>query len=143
MSQACEMPASNVPEAEIRELLESAHSIAIVGLSEKPHRDSYRVAAYLKNAGYQIIPVNPRVQQVLGERSYPSLRDVPGPVDIVNVFRKPEAVLEIVSEAIAIGAKSIWTQLGIAHNKSADEARAAGLKVVMNKCIMIEHARLV
>lgn len=139
MSAACELPLKNATPEEIRQLLASARTIAIVGLSDKPERDSYRVAAYLKQRGYRVIPVNPNVAQVHGEHAYARLRDVPGPVDIVDIFRKPDAVPEIVEDAIAIGAKAVWMQEGIAHNAAADRARAAGLQVVMNKCIMKEH----
>ena len=111
----------------------------MVGLSDKPERDSYRVAAYLQQQGYKIIPVNPLVTEVLGEKAFPSLREVKGPVDIVDIFRKPEVVPQLVEEAIAGGAKTVWMQKGIVHNAAAERARAAGLKVVMSKCIMIEH----
>jgi predicted CoA-binding protein len=139
MSTACELPLKNATPEEIRRLLQAARTIAIVGLSDKPERDSYHVARYLKAHGYRIIPVNPNVAEVHGERAVASLRDVPGPVDIVDIFRKPEAVPAVVEDAIAIGAKAVWMQEGIAHNAAADRARAAGLQVVMNKCIMKEH----
>lgn len=142
MDTACEMPASNPADPEIRTLLEHSRTIAVVGLSDKPDRDSYRVAEYMRRAGYQVIPVNPNVTHVFGERSYQSVRDLPGPVDIVCIFRKPEAVPEIVDDAVAIRAKAVWMQLGIAHNRAAETARAAGLQVVMSRCIKIEHARL-
>ncbi|MCX8090368.1 MAG: CoA-binding protein [Verrucomicrobiae bacterium] len=139
MNTACEFPLQNATPEEIRQLLASARTVAIVGLSDKPERDSYRVAHYLKQHGYRIIPVNPNVTAVHGERAFASLRDVPGPVDIVDIFRKPDAVPEIIEDAIAIRAKAVWMQEGIAHNAAADRARAAGLQVVMNKCIMKEH----
>lgn len=139
MSSACELPLKNATPDEIRQLLAWARTIAIVGLSDKPERDSFRVARYLKERGYRVIPVNPNVGEVHGERAFASLRDVPGPVDIVDIFRKPEAVPEVVADAIAIGAKAVWMQEGIAHNGAAERARAAGLQVVMNKCIMKEH----
>jgi uncharacterized protein len=142
MSDACEMPRANATPAEVRLILTLSRTIAVVGLSDKPDRDSHRVAAYLKQQGFKIIPVNPQVTEVLGERAYARLRDVPGPVDIVNIFRKPEAVPGIVEEAILIGAKAAWMQKGIVHNSAADRARHAGLKVVMNKCIMVEHQSL-
>jgi predicted CoA-binding protein len=140
MSDACEMPLSNATSQEIRDILSTAKVIAVVGLSDKPDRDSYRVAGYLQRAGYRVIPVNPAVKEVLGERSYASLKEVPEKIDVVDVFRKPEAVPPIVEEAIAVGAKVVWMQEGIAHNAAADRARAAGLKVVMSKCILKEHA---
>src|SRR6516162_1796351 len=97
---------------------------------EMPDRDSYRVAAYMQGAGYRIIPINPAVKEVLGEKSYASLRDVPGKIDVVDVFRKPDAVPTIVEDVIAVGAKVVWMQEGIAHNEAADRARAVGIKVV-------------
>lgn len=139
MSEACQMPMQNASGDEIRNILASAKTIAVVGLSPNPDRDSHRVAAYLQQHGYTIIPVNPSATEILGEKSLPSLREVPGPVDIVVIFRKSEAVPEIVDEAIAIGARVIWMQFGIAHNLAADTARAADLQVVMSRCIMIEH----
>lgn len=142
MSGACEMPLTNATPAEVRLILTVGRTVAVVGLSDKPDRDSYRVAAYLKQQGFKIIPVNPKVAEVLGERAYASLRDVREPVDIVDIFRKPEAVPGIVEEAILIGARAVWMQQGIVHNTAADKARQAGLKVVMNKCIMVEHRGL-
>ena len=139
MSDACEMPTENATPDEIRAILASARTIAVVGLSDKPDRDSYRVAAYLQRAGYIIMPVNPAVEQVLGEMSVPSLRDLAGPVDVVDIFRRADAVPEIVEDAIAIGAKVIWMQDGIVHNAAAARARAAGLKVVMSRCMLRDH----
>lgn len=139
MSQACEMPQQNASAAEMRQILAESKNVAVVGLSSNPDRDSNRVATYLQQRGYKIIPINPKETEVLGEKAYPSLREAPGPVDIVDIFRKPEAVPEIVEEAISAGAKSIWMQVGIVHNAAADKARAAGLKVVMGRCIMVEH----
>jgi predicted CoA-binding protein len=141
MSDACEMPLHNASPHEVRELLASAHTIAVVGLSDKPARDSYHVAAYLQGQGYRIIPVNPNVTEVLGEKAYARLRDVPEPIDIVDVFRRPEAVPAVVDEAIAVGARVVWMQEGVVHNAAAAKARAAGLRVVMNKCILKEHRR--
>jgi predicted CoA-binding protein len=139
MSDACEMPLQNATPQEIRDILKTAKVIAVVGLSDKPDRDSYRVAAYLQSAGYRIIPVNPAVKEVLGEKAYATLRDVPEKIDIVDVFRKPDAVPPIVEDAISVGAKAVWMQEGIAHNAAADRARAAGLKVVMDRCTLKEH----
>ncbi len=141
MHESCELPLKNATSGEVREILTRHKTVAVVGLSDKPDRDSHRVAAYLQQAGYRIIPVNPNLSEVLGERAYPSLREVPVPVDIVDIFRKPDAVPAIVADAIAIGAKVIWMQDGIAHNAAADQARAAGLKVVMSKCMLREHRR--
>src|SRR6266851_9438065 len=126
MSDACEMPLRNASPEEVRTLLKNARTIAVVGLSDKPDRDSYRVAAYLQSRGYRIIPVNPTLDEVLGEKAYSSLCDVPEEIDVVDIFRKPEAVPEIVDEAIAVGAKVVWMQEGIAHNAAADKARASG-----------------
>ena len=142
MNETCELPLQNATSVEIRDILVAVKVVAVVGLSNKPERDSYRVAAYLLAQGYRIVPVNPNINQVLGERAYPSLDQVPGPVDVVDIFRKPEFVPPIVVQAIAKGAKVIWMQEGIAHNTAADKARAAGLKVVMNKCILKEHRKL-
>jgi predicted CoA-binding protein len=141
MSDFCEMPLENAAEEEIRQLLASARTIAVVGLSDKPKRDSYHVAEYLQRHGYRIIPVNPAVASVLGEKSYARLEDVPDKIDIVDIFRKPQAVPAIVDSAIAVGARAVWMQLGIAHNAAAEKARVAGLTVVMNKCLLIEHRR--
>jgi len=138
----CEFPASNASSAEIADILKSAKTIAVVGLSPKPDRPSYGVTSYMQAQGYTIIPVNPAHAEILGEKSYKSLLEVPQPVDIVNIFREPAAVPEIVDQAIAKKAKVIWMQEGIVHNAAAEKARAAGLKVVMNKCIYKEHARL-
>jgi predicted CoA-binding protein len=142
MSETCELPLQNATSAEIRDILGAAKVVAVVGLSNKPERDSYGVAAYLQSQGYRIIPVNPNINQVLGERAYPNLQELPGPVDVVDIFRRPEFVPEIVDQAIAKGAKVIWMQEGIAHNAAADKARAAGLRVVMNKCMLKEHRKL-
>lgn len=141
MAEFCEMPLQNASSAEIDALLKESKTVAVVGISDKPDRDSHRVAAYLQQAGYTIIPVNPAVTEVLGQKAYPSLKEVPNPIDIVDIFRKPEAVPEVVADAIAVKARAIWMQEGIAHNAAADQARAAGMKVVMNKCMLREHRR--
>jgi uncharacterized protein len=122
-------------------ILRQARTIAMVGLSSNPFRPSHFAAIYMLAEGYEVIPVNPREQEVLGRRSYPSLRDIPVPVDIVDIFRDPQAVPPIVEEAIAIGAKVIWMQLGVINEQAAHQARAAGLEVVMDACVKIEHAR--
>ena len=142
MDSACEMPLSNATSEELRRILRTYKTVAVVGLSDRPDRDSHRVAAYLQQHGYRIVPVNPNVATVLGEPAYPGLREVPAPVDVVDIFRKPDAVPEIVEDAIAMGARVIWMQEGIAHNAAADRARAAGLEVVMNKCMLKEHRKL-
>jgi predicted CoA-binding protein len=140
--QACEFPASNASNEEIDAILAGARTIAVVGLSDKPDRDSYRVAAYLQQHGYRIIPVNPAASEILGERACPELAAIPSEVsvDVVDIFRKPELIPPIVDQAIARGAKVVWMQLGLAHNAAAVKARAAGLRVVMDRCTKIEHA---
>ncbi len=126
----------------ITDIIGRARTIAVVGLSDKPDRASYRVASYLQRAGYRIIPVNPQVESVLGEPSRASLRDVTEPVDIVDIFRRSEAVPPVVEDAIAIGAKVVWMQSGIVNEAAARRAREAGLQVVMDRCLMVEHAQL-
>ncbi|HMP60445.1 MAG TPA: CoA-binding protein [Gemmatales bacterium] len=141
MAEACELPRENASPEEIRALLTRTQTIAVVGLSDKPDRPSFGVAEYMQRQGYRIVPINPSASEILGEKSYPDLRSAPGPFDMVNVFRKPEAVPEIVAEAIAVGAKSLWLQEGVVHNEAADQARAAGLAVVMDRCLLKEHRR--
>ncbi len=125
-----------------REILATTKTIAVVGLSNKPDRPSYGIAKYLKDAGYKIVPVNPTIKEALGERAYPSLGEVPESVDVVQIFRKSEDVPPIVDDAIAIGAKIVWMQLGIVNEESAARARAAGLKVVMDRCMRATHRAL-
>ena len=129
----------NSPEAIERGL--AAKTIAIVGLSSNPDAPSYEVAEHLQRHGYRIIPVNPKEQEVLGERAYPSLRDVPEPVDVVDVFRRPDAVPGVVEDAKAIGAPFLWLQLGIVNEEAARAAEAAGMTVVMDHCMRVEHIR--
>ena len=128
---------------EMKEILLSARTIASVGLSSNQEKDSYWIASYLKEMGYHIIPVNPTATEILGEKVYPSLSDIPDKVDIVQVFRKPEDVPPVVDEAIKIGAKVVWMQEGISHEEAAQKARAAGLQVVMDACMRVTHRRLV
>ena len=142
MSEVCEIPLENASPDEVREILKATKVIAVVGLSDKPDRPSYGVAAYMQRQGYRIIPVNPAVAEVLGEKAYASLKDVPEKVDMVDVFRKPDALPGIVEEAIAVGAKSVWMQEGVVNNAAAERARAAGLKVVMDRCLLKEHRRM-
>jgi len=130
------------PESEIAAIFRSYRVVAVVGLSADPGRPSYLVAQYLKNHGYRIVPVNPGCQEILGEKCYPSLRDIPFPVEVVDIFRKVEAIPAIVDEAIAVGAKAVWLQLGLEEPQSAQKARQAGLQVVQNRCMKIEHAAL-
>jgi len=128
--------------AAIRRVLRDSKTIAVVGLSPKPHRPSHQVAAYLIKAGYTIIPVNPGQDMILGQTCYPNLRAIPEPVDMVDIFRRPEAVLPIVEDAIAIGAQCIWMQEGIVNEEAAAKAQAAGLTVIMDRCTKIDHMRL-
>ena len=125
----------------IRELLLQTRSIAVVGLSRNPARPSHEVASYLLTHRYRVVPVNPNYDQILDQRCYPSLSDIPATlqIDMVNVFRRPEAVPGVVEEAIRIGAKTIWMQVGVIHPQAAEEARQAGLTVVMDRCLMVEH----
>ena len=122
-------------------VLRSARTIAVVGLSSKRYRPSHGVAEYMQSSGYRIIPVNPFETEVLGETAYPELDRVPGTVDIVDIFRRSEFVPEIVDAAIRIGARAIWMQEGVVHEEAAAKARAAGLEVVMDRCILKEHRR--
>jgi hypothetical protein len=126
----------------IPELLRSARTIAVVGLSGNRKRPSYGVSEYMQSAGYRIVPVNPQETEVLGERAYPSLEAVPGHIDIVDVFRRSEFVPEIVEAAIRVGAGAVWMQEGVADEAAAEKARAAGLTVVMDRCILKEHRKL-
>jgi predicted CoA-binding protein len=127
---------------ELRRILKQNHTIAVVGLSSQWFRPSFFAAKYLQEHGYRVIPVNPAHAEVLGEKCYGSVREIPEKVDVVDVFRKPEDVPPIADEAIAIGAKVLWMQLGVVNEAAARRARAAGLDVVMNRCMKIEHARL-
>jgi hypothetical protein len=126
-------------DKEIKALLTSAKTIAVVGLSSNPDRPSYGIAKYLQSHGYKVIPVNPSETEVLGEKSYASLRNIPEKVDIVDVFRKSDAVPAITDDAIAIGANALWLQVGIVNEEAAAKARAAGLNVVQNQCIAVDH----
>jgi len=125
---------------DLAKLLRETKTIAVVGLSSNPSRPSHRVASYLQEHGYRIVPVNPNCQEVLGETAFPSLLQVPGiRIDLVNIFRRSDAVLPIVEEAIQIGARGIWMQEGVIHPEAAQLAEKAGLWVVMDRCLMIEH----
>ncbi len=123
-------------------ILSDYHSIAVVGASANQERPSYRVASYLIGQGYQVYPVNPNIGEILGRPSYPSLSSIPEKVEVVNVFRHSEDVMPIIDEAISIGAKVVWMQIGVINEKAATKARDAGLLVVMNKCIREEHQHL-
>jgi uncharacterized protein len=123
----------------VKEILERYRTIAVVGLSSNPWRASYSVSRYMQNAGYRIIPVNPRETEVLGEKAYPTLDDVPQPFEIVDIFRRPEYVPDIVEAAIRRRARVIWMQLGVVNEAAAARGRAAGLEVVMDRCILQDH----
>ena len=131
--------ASPVHSDPIFDLLHRARTIAVVGLSDNPLRPSHGVAAYLQSQGYRIIPVNPEIKSSLGEKAYPSLLDVPEKIDIVDIFRRPEFVEEVVDQAIRLKVPAVWMQEEIFHEKAAQKARAAGLFVVMDRCILVEH----
>lgn len=130
-------------EDRVRELLKRAKTIAVVGLSDHANRPSYGVSAYLQSKGYRVVPVNPMVSEVLGERAYPSLREAAeeGQIDIVDVFRNPDAVPEIVDEVLALKIPALWLQETVVHTEAAERAREAGVVVVMDKCILKEHRR--
>ncbi len=126
----------------VTQILQNYRVVAIVGLSSDPARPSYQVAQYLQRHGYRIIPVNPGCQEILGEKCYPTLKDIPFPVEVVDIFRKMEAIPAIVDDAIATGAKAVWMQLELEEPKSAEKAQKAGLQVVQNRCMKIEHTAL-
>ena len=128
--------------AGLRRILGRSRTLAVVGLSAQWHRPSYFAAKYMQDHGYRIIPVNPRYGEVLGEKCYADLRSIPGPVDIVDCFRKSVEIPAIADDAIAMGAKVLWMQLGIVNDEAAHRASEAGLDVVMNRCVKIEHARI-
>jgi uncharacterized protein len=131
-------------DAELKDVLSRARTIAVVGLSDKPERDSNEVARYLKSQGYRIVPVNPMLSEVLGEKAYPSVSAIPKDlrVDIVDVFRRSDQVPPVVDEALGRGTKVIWMQLGVENAEAAAKARAAGVTVYENLCIMVQHRRL-
>ncbi len=140
MEEACEVPLIRTSDEEIRQILASSNSVAVVGVSRDPDKDSHRVAVYLTHY-YRTYFINPNAQEIAGHKAYPDLKALPAVPDIVNIFRKPTDVPPIVDEAIEVGAKVIWMQLGIVHNPSAQKALEKGLKVVMNRCLMVEHRR--
>lgn len=126
---------------EIKTILKGSQKIAVVGLSDKSYRPSHGVAKYLQSHGYSIIPVNPGYEKILGEPAYDSIHEIEAPVDLVNLFRRPEYVPQHVDEAIEIGAKYLWLQEGVIHREAAQKARDAGLKVVMDRCMLKEHRK--
>jgi predicted CoA-binding protein len=131
---------ASLPQADfVTELLKMAKTIAVVGLSNDPMRPSHGVAAYMQSHGYRIIPVNPQVESCLGEKAYASLLEVPEKIDVVNIFRRPEFVEEIVGQAIQLKVPAIWMQEDVIHEKAADKARKAGMFVLMDRCILKEH----
>jgi predicted CoA-binding protein len=132
----------NPPDTTIREILATPRTVAVVGCSPDSDRDSYRIAALLKAKGHRVIPVNPSCQEILGERCFASVRDIPEPVEMVDVFRRPEFVDQIADEAIAVGAKILWLQLEVINEPAAGKAQDAGLTVVMDRCPAIEYRRL-
>jgi uncharacterized protein len=138
----CQIPESQLTEEEVANVLREARTVAVVGISHKEERDSNKVAKYLKEHGYTVIPVNPGYKEVLGEQCYPNLASVPGHIDVVDIFRSVDAIPGVVDEAIAAKAGAVWMQLGLVHNEAAEKARCAGLTVVMNKCMKIEHSRM-
>jgi len=135
----CEMPDHMPLPKDIEKILQNSKRIAIVGLSPKTSRDSNKVAQYLLEKGYDVIPVNPGQDQILERTCYKSIEDIPFAVDVANLFINPTRVPPVVDQCIRIGVKAIWMQLGIVHNESAAKARTAGIEVVMNRCIMVEH----
>lgn len=126
----------------LKQILQETKTIALVGHSDKPDRTSYQVAQYLREAGYTVIPVNPMLDEIDGEPCYPNVAAIPQPVDVVDVFRRAEFMPEVVDDAIQAGAKVVWMQLDIEHEEAAQTAEAAGLRVVMDRCMKIEHGRL-
>ncbi|MFH2013008.1 MAG: CoA-binding protein [Pseudomonadota bacterium] len=132
----------DISTGEIKEILEDCKTIAVVGLSPKEDRPSYKVASYLQSKGFRIIPIRPLGDDILGEKVYPSLLEVPFEIDIVDIFRKPEAVLEIVKEAIEKMAKVVWMQEGVVNNEAAGLARTAGIRVLMDRCIKKDYQNL-
>ena len=132
----------NPANEEIRDLLARTRTIAVVGLSPRPERPSHRIARRLQSWGYRVVPVRPALREVLGEKAYPRLADVPARIDLVDVFRATEQVGPIVDECIALGLSAIWIQEGIVNEPAAERARAAGMVVVMDRCISVEYRRL-
>ena len=126
----------------MKQLLQETKTIAVVGLSNKPDRPSYGVTKYMQAHGYKIIPVNPSCSEILGEPCYPDLSSIPVPVDMVNVFRKSEDCLDVAREAVKIGAKSLWLQMGVINQEALDYASSHGLTGIMDKCLMVEHRKL-
>lgn len=133
---------ANLNDDAVRDLLRNARVIAVVGHSDRPARTSYQIAQFLRRVGYTVYAVNPTITTIDGEKSYPSLADVPEPIDIVDVFRRSEYLSGVVDDAIAAGAKSVWAQLGVYDAEASRKAEAAGLDIVMDRCIKVEYNRL-
>ena len=141
MSVECKPQDGPATDEDIKCILDKAKTVAIVGISTKEDSASLKVAKYLQEHGFRVIGVNPKVEEVLGEKCYPDLKSIPEHVDVVDIFRKPDAIAAIVEEAVEIGAGTVWMQLGLEHEEAAQMARHAGLSVVMNRCMKIEHTR--
>lgn len=129
-------------DTDIKNLLKSSKTIAVVGLSTDPTKPSYEVSAYMQSKGYKIVPVRPGAQEILGEKVYASLSEIPFPIDMVDIFRQREAIPGVVDEAIKVKAKAVWMQLGLEHDEAAQKGANAGLKVVQDRCLLIEHKKL-
>ena len=142
-TQAQSAMTQSTDQQAITSILHSSRTIAIVGLSDDPEKPSHEVAAFLQKHGYLIFPVNPNITEVLGVKSYPDLMAIPEPIDIVDIFRRSEAVPPIVDQAIQVGAKVVWMQKGVIHPSAAEKATRAGLQVVMDRCMMVELAKLI
>jgi predicted CoA-binding protein len=130
-------------ENEIASILKNSKTIAVVGASPKPWRDSGSIGQYLIHKGYEVFPVNPKYEEVLGKKCYPDLKSLPQNIDIVDIFRNPDEIEEIIDEAIAVRAGTVWMQLGVVNEKASSKAEKAGLRVVMDHCIAVEHSRLI
>lgn len=140
----CQFPTVNSNKEEIKNIFETVKTIAVLGLSPDPDKASYMVAAYLQNHGYKIVPVYPKEETILGEKVYRSLAEIPFPVDMVDIFRKPDALSAVADACIARGdVKVFWAQVGIVNNEAAQKAKDAGMQVVQNQCAMVDHRNLV
>ena len=138
----CELPDSNPPSEEIKEILKKGKTIAVVGISPKESRDSNKVARYLMSRGYEIVPVNPGQKTILGKTCFRTLGDIPFPIDVADLFLNPKRVPPVVDQAIEKGVPVVWMQEGVVHNEAAQKARENGIRVVMNKCIKKEHMKM-
>jgi len=141
MSVVCKLPDDPAADVDIKCILDNAKTVAVVGISTKEDSSSQKVAKYLQEHGFRVFAVNPNCEEVLGEKCYPDLKSIPEHVDVVDIFRNPDAIAAIVEEAVGIGAGTVWMQLGLEHEEAAQMARHAGLNVVMNRCMKMEHTR--